>query len=89
MSATLRLPRMLADAANVETRHEVEGDTVASALESLFVVKPGLRNHVLDEKGAIRPHVSVFVSGFQSDLDAEVPEEAEIRIINAVSGGLS
>lgn len=80
---------MLADAANVETRHQVEGDTVSSAFDSLFRAKPGLRNHVLDEKGAIRPHVSVFVSGSQSDLDAAVPDGAEIRVINAVSGGLS
>jgi sulfur-carrier protein len=78
---------MLADAANVEIRHEVQGETVASAFDSLFDAKPGLRNHVLDEKGAIRPHVSVFVSGSQSDLDTPVPDGAEIRIINAVSGG--
>lgn len=80
---------MLADAANVETRHQVDGDTVALAFESLFSVRPGLRYHVLDEKGGIRPHVSVFVGGSQSNLDTAVPEGAEIRIINAVSGGLS
>jgi hypothetical protein len=57
--------------------------------EDLFRAKPGLRNHVVDEKGAIRPHVSVFVNGFQSDLTTPVPDGVEIRIINAVSGGLS
>jgi molybdopterin converting factor small subunit len=80
---------MLADAANVETRHQVDGDTVGSAFDSLFRATPGLRNHILDETGSIRPHVSVFVGGFQSDLDTAVTEGAEIRIINAVSGGLS
>lgn len=78
---------MLADAANVETRHRVDGDTVGEAFEDLFLTKPGLRNHVVDETGSIRPHVSVFVDGLQSDLDTPVPNEAEIRIINAVSGG--
>lgn len=80
---------MLADAANVETRHQVDGDTVAAAFEDLFRTRPGLRNHVVDEKGAIRPHVSVFVGGFQSDLATAVPDGVEIRIINAVSGGSS
>ena len=80
---------MLADAANVEMRHPVHGDTVAAAFEDLFRVKPGLRNHVVDENGAIRPHVSVFVDGLQSDLATPVPDGVEIRIINAVSGGFS
>ncbi|HXV69872.1 MAG TPA: MoaD/ThiS family protein [Acidimicrobiia bacterium] len=84
---TLRLPRMLSEAANTDLRHEVRGTTVAEALASLFEVKPGLRNHILDDGGAVRPHVSVFVDGVQSDLSTAVVDSSEIRILHAVSGG--
>ena len=87
MTARLRLPRILAQAVDGETTFQVEGSTLGAALDSLFHHKPGLRNHILDETGAIRPHVSVFVDGAQADLAAEVAERAEIRILQAVSGG--
>lgn len=87
MSPTLRLPRMLSEAANTDLRHEIEGATVSGALDDLFRSKPGLRNHILDDSGAIRPHVSVFVDGQQSDLDDPVGEHSQIRILHAVSGG--
>ena len=85
--STVRLPRMLADAANTDLRHEVVANTVGEALGSLFDEKPGLRNHILDESGAVRPHVSLFVDGVQSDLATSVAPGSEIRILHAVSGG--
>jgi len=78
---------MLSEAANTELRHDVTGTTVAEALGSLFEAKPGLRNHILDDGGAVRPHVSVFVDGVQSDLGTAVVDSSEIRILHAVSGG--
>lgn len=84
---TLRLPRMLAEAANAGTSHEVAGSSVEEALMSLFEAEPGLRGHILDESGAIRPHVSVFAGGVQATLGSPLAEGAEIRILQAVSGG--
>lgn len=78
---------MLSDAANTPTRLEVDGPTVDDALADLFQHKPGLRNHILDETGEIRPHVSVFVDGVQADLVTSVGDKSEIRILHAVSGG--
>lgn len=80
---------MLSEAANTDLRHEVAGGTVADALGDLFDKKPGLRNHILDEEGRIRPHVSIFVDGMQSGLDSEVGAFSEIRVLHAVSGGAS
>ncbi|HUG31401.1 MAG TPA: MoaD/ThiS family protein [Acidimicrobiia bacterium] len=85
--STVRLPRMLSETAGVGGRHEVTGETVGEALDHLFERAPGLRNHVLDESGVIRPHVSVFVDGEQADLETEVGPASEIRILHAVSGG--
>ena len=87
MKATIRLPRMLSEAANTTVRHQVDGATVGAALADLFAQQPGLRNHVLDESGSIRPHVSVFVDGAHADLSARVDAGSEIRILHAVSGG--
>lgn len=87
MTATLILPRMLSAAANTSPDHAVHGNDVAAALDDLFRREPGLRNHVVDEQGTIRPHVSVFVDGRQAELETPVAEAAEIRILHAVSGG--
>ena len=87
MTARLRLPRLLSETVPVAPEHRVEGSTVAEALGDLFSSSPGLRTHILDELGAIRPHVSVFVDGVQADLDTEVGDGSELRVLNAVSGG--
>jgi sulfur-carrier protein len=78
---------MLADTVNLEPTQEVSGGTVAEALEHLFRREPGLRNHIVDETGEIRPHVSVFVDGTQSGRETPVGSDSEIRVLHAVSGG--
>jgi molybdopterin synthase sulfur carrier subunit len=85
--ATLRLPRMLSDVANGAVSTPVTGETVAEALADLFHQKPGLRNHILDDSGSIRPHVSVFVDGRRADLSDSVDDRSQIRVLHAVSGG--
>jgi sulfur-carrier protein len=87
MTASIRLPRMLAETVKTEMVYAVEGATLAGALDDLFVQVPGLRNHIVDETGAIRPHVSLFVGGIQADLETIVDEGAAIRVLHAVSGG--
>lgn len=66
---------------------QVEGADVQEALSSLFDVEPGLRHHIVDETGEIRPHVSVFVDAVQANLTTAVQSGSDIRIIHAVSGG--
>lgn len=85
--STLRLPRLLSETVRVEPVHDVSGATVQDALDDLLARVPGLRSHILDEKAAIRPHVSVFVDGEQAELATEVAPSSEIRVLNAVSGG--
>jgi sulfur-carrier protein len=87
MTANLRLPRLLAQAAKTGLTHEVEGSTVGEALQSLFALEPGVRGHIVDETGEVRPHVSVFVDGAMAGPESGVSEGAEIRILQAVSGG--
>jgi hypothetical protein len=78
---------MLSQAVNTALRHYVEGATVEEALDCLFRAAPGLENHIVDETGGIRPHVSVFVDGNQAGLSTPVGRDADIRVLHAVSGG--
>lgn len=78
---------MLWETVNTEPAHDVEGATVAEILNDLFRQVPGLRNHIVEETGVVRPHVSIFVDGIQSDLDTQVGEGSELRVLHAVSGG--
>lgn len=87
MTANLRLTQMLAEVVGTGVSHEVSGSTVTDVLEDLFGRHPGLRGHILDETGTVRPHVAVFVNGSQARLDGTVPENAEVYVLHAVSGG--
>lgn len=87
MTSTIKLPRMLEGSVRSGLSHGVVGTTVQEALDHLFQSEPGLRGHLLDERGAIRPHVSIFVDGDQANLETPVGETAEIRVLHAVSGG--
>lgn len=88
MIATVRLPRMLSETVKTDATHDVVGATVEEALTDLFTKVPGLRHHICEETGAIRPHVSVFVDGLQAELGTGLAEGSEIRVLHAVSGGL-
>jgi molybdopterin converting factor small subunit len=78
---------MLAEAVGTDAAHAVTGSTVAEALEDLFADCPGLRGHIYDEAGAIRPHVAVFVDGYRAGSDTAVSKDAEVYVLHAVSGG--
>jgi molybdopterin synthase sulfur carrier subunit len=79
------------------TRHvscpsvRVEGATVAEVLEAVFVQNPRLRGYVVDEQGAVRKHMNVFVDGAQIRdrvrLEDPVEPASEIYVMQALSGG--
>lgn len=85
--ATVRLPRLLEGAARGKLRHDVPVGTLGEALDGLFSSEPALRPHLLDEAGAIRPHVLIFVDGKRSDLKTTVTADSEVIVLQAVSGG--
>ncbi len=70
---------------------EVLGHTVGECLEASFGLYSGARGYVLDEHGALRAHMVVFVDGQAiSDrrcLSDTVAENSEIFILQALSGG--
>ena len=67
--------------------HAVGGATVAGALQALEEGRPALAGWILDECGAVRPHISVFVNGDQCRPDAAVGDRDRIDVVPAISGG--
>jgi len=70
---------------------DVVADTVGQALAGVFEDEPRLRGYVLDERGAVRHHVAVFVDGGtlrdrQALTDTLVPD-SKIHVMQALSGG--
>ena len=71
--------------------HDVGGATVREALDAAFALSPRVRDYVLDEHGAVRHHVVVFVDGAQildrSALSDAVRPDSRIHVMQALSGG--
>ena len=69
----------------------VSGTTVAEALVAVFEANPRLRGYVVNEHGALRKHMNVFVDGTQirdrANLTDPVHAESEIYVMQAISGG--
>jgi len=70
---------------------DVEGGTVREALESLFAGNEQARSYVLDDQGALRQHMVIFVDGTQirdrAGLGDDVRPGSEIYVMQALSGG--
>jgi sulfur-carrier protein len=70
---------------------EVDGGTVGEALATVFASRPALRGYVLDDQGALRRHVAVYVNGRvvsdRAGLSDPVGARDEIYVFQALSGG--
>ena len=89
--ATVHLPAALSGHAAGQRRVEVAGTTVGKVLAALGQVHPGVGQRVLDDRGALRRHVNVFVNGesirYLEGVDTPVGDGDEVQILPAVSGG--
>jgi hypothetical protein len=70
---------------------EVAGQTVREVLDGYFAGEPRLRDYILDEQGALRRHVVIFIDGRQlrdrAHLEEEVSDGTSIYVMQALSGG--
>lgn len=70
---------------------EADGATVREVLDAVFAQNEKARGYVLDERGAVRQHMNVFVDGRPvRDRDAlsdAVTPTSSIYVMQALSGG--
>lgn len=70
---------------------EAEGTTLRAVLDDVLRDNARLRGYVLDEQGALRKHVTVFINGSMLKdrlglTDAVAPAD-EVYVLQALSGG--
>ncbi len=87
----VRLPGPLRTFAGGRSQLRLEGITRVD--EALQALPAGVRERILDEQGAVRPHVNVFVDGTsireQQGLATPLRDGAQVFVIPAISGGAS
>jgi hypothetical protein len=70
---------------------EIDARTLGEALEAVFSEQPRLRGYIVDDQGALRQHLSVFVDGQRvrdrRHLSDALGEASRVYVVQALSGG--
>jgi molybdopterin synthase sulfur carrier subunit len=85
--ALVRLRGPLKRLAGDRTVHSVAGGTVRDLLRELERGQPAIAGWILDERGAIRRHINVFVNGERGREETAVAEDDRVDVLPAISGG--
>jgi len=91
MSVSVRIPTILRTYTGGESQVTASGGTLAEVLEDLDASYAGIRARILDDNGALRRFVNVYVGNedvrFLENLETPTPEGTQISVIPAVAGG--
>ena len=91
MPKIVRIPTPLRKLTNNEELVEVNASTIGEAITELQGRFPGIKERLLDETGAIRRFVNVYVNEedirFLQNQQTALKEGDEISIIPAIAGG--
>ena len=91
MSAKVRIPTPLRKLTNDEEIVEVDAATVAEAIAELQTRFPGFKERLLDESGAVRRFVNIYVNEedirFLQNQETKLKSGDEVSIIPAIAGG--
>lgn len=91
MSAVVRIPTILRTYTGGAAEVAAEGSTLQEVLDSLDAQYPGIAARVLDDNGALRRFVNIYVNDddvrFLDGLATPIADGANISIIPAVAGG--
>ena len=88
-TVTVTLPRLVCEATGAPHRVEVRGTDTDAVLAALFAAHPGVRRHLLDDAGALRPNVLCALDGERTRLLGPVPVRAgsTLTFVPSVAGG--
>ncbi len=91
MSVKVRIPTPLRKLTNNEELVEATPGTVSSVIAELQNKFPGIKERLVDENGAIRRFVNVYVNEedirFLQNMDTALKAGDELSIIPAIAGG--
>ena len=91
MSATVRIPTILRTYTGGAAEVTAEGATLQDVLDNLDAQYAGIAARVLDDNGALRRFVNIYVNDddvrFLDGLVTPIADGANISIIPAVAGG--
>jgi sulfur-carrier protein len=72
-------------------RHELQASTLGEALDQVFAKQPQARGYILDDQGALRQHVAVFIDGQRARdrdrLGDALRPGAQVHVLQALTGG--
>lgn len=72
-------------------RHELQAATLGEALGQIFAKRPQARGYILDDQGALRQHVAVFIDGQRArdrqGLGDPLQPGAQVHVLQALTGG--
>lgn len=88
---TIRIPAPLRKLTHNEEEVTSAGATVGAVLDELNKTYPGLGERIVDEQGAIRRFVNIFLNDedvrFLQEKETPVKEADVISIVPAIAGG--
>lgn len=88
MSIRVVVPGQLYSYTGGQSQLVAEGTTLGEVLDDLDRSHPGLRFRVIDEHGAIRPHVRFFINREPAlALSRTLADGDEVVVVGALSGG--
>ncbi|WP_028644727.1 MoaD/ThiS family protein [Nocardioides sp. URHA0020] len=91
MSVSVRIPTILRTYTGGDSEVSATGATLGEVLEDLDAHFSGIKGRILDESGALRRFVNVYVDNddvrFLDNLDTPTPDGTQISVIPAVAGG--
>jgi sulfur-carrier protein len=91
MPINVRIPTPLRKLTNNEELVEINANTIGQAIAQLQTRYPGIRERLLDDTGAVRRFVNVYVNEedirFLQNQETPLKDGDEISIIPAIAGG--
>ena len=91
MAVTVRIPTTLRPLSGGSSTVQVEGATLSEVITNLESAHPGFSDRLLDESGALRKFVNLFVADddvrYLDGLNTPTPDGTTVSIIPAVAGG--
>lgn len=91
MSVSVRVPTILRTYTDGASVVEAEGSTLREVLDDLDARYAGIKARVLDDSGALRRFVNVYVGNddvrFRDELATPTPDGSQVSVIPAVAGG--